>query len=176
MISQKNKDLAKWAMKYALDKGCSNARVSVYSNTSNSLEYRDTQIDKIEQSTERGMNIQLFVDGRFASYSTNRFEKKELERYIAKGVETTRLLAKDEFRKLPNPVLYYNGDGKGLDTFDPAGEKISIDDKLSLIKDTTTEVYGTDQLLISVSSYYNEGTSALYMVTSNGFEGESATS
>ena len=175
MVSQKYKDLAKWAMKYALGKGCSDVRVSVYSGISNSFEYRDTQIDKLEQSSESAMNIQLFVDGRFASYSTNRIDKKELERYIANGVEATRYLAKDEFRKLPNPELYYKGNSKGLDTFDLTVEKVSVDDKLTLIKNTTAEVYGTDQRLLSVTSGYNDGTSNSYMVASNGFEGESET-
>ena len=160
-------------MKYALDKGCSDVRVSVYSRTNNSFEYRDTQLDKLEQSTESGMNIQLFVDGRYASYSTNRMDKKELERYIANSVETTRFLARDEFRKLPQPSLYYRGNGKGLDTYDNNVEKVSVDDKLALIKSATAEVYGSDPRLISVSAGYDDGTSNSYMVSSNGFEGES---
>ena len=170
-----NKDLAKWAMKYALEKGCSDARVSVYSRTGNSFEYRDTQIDRLEQSSESGMNIQLFVDGRYASYSTNRLNKKELEKYIANGIEATRYLAKDEFRKLPQPERYYKGDGKGLETSDNDAEKVSVDDKIALIKDATAEIYGTDPRLISVSAGYGDGKSGSYMVASNGFEGESET-
>ena len=160
-------------MKYALDKGCSDTRVSVYSRTNNSFEHRNTQLDKLEQSTESGMNIQLFVDGRYASYSTNRLDKKELERYIANGVEATRFLAKDEFRRLPQPERYYKGDGKGLDTFDNDTEKVSVDDKLALIKDTAAEVFDSDPRLISVTAGYDDGVSKTYMVTSNGFEGES---
>jgi PmbA protein len=175
MISQEYKELAKWAMKYALGKGCSDARVSVYSRTSNSFEYRDTQMDKLEQSTESGMSIQLYVDGRYASYSTNRLDKKELERYIANSVEATRFLAKDEFRKLPQSSRYYKGNGKGLDTYDNGVDKVSVDDKLALLKSTTAEVYGTDPRLISVTAGYDDGTSSSYMVASNGFEGESDT-
>ena len=175
MISKEYKDLAKWAIQYALGKGCSDARVSVYSRTNNSFEYRDTQVDRLEQATENGMNIHLYVDGRYASYSTNRLNKKELERYIANGVEATRFLAKDEFRRLPNPALYYKGDGKGLNTFDNDVEKLSVDDKMALIKSATDEVYGSDPRLISVTAGYDDGTSNSYMVTSNGFEGESNT-
>jgi PmbA protein len=175
MISQKHKDLAKWAMQYALSKGCSDARVSVDAGTSSSFEYRDTQLDKLEQSSESGMNIQMFVDGKYASYSTNRMEKKELEKYIANGVETTRFLATDEFRKLPQPERYYKGDGKGLDTYDNEVGKVSVDDKLALIKSTTDEMYGSDPRLISVSSGYADGTYSSYMVASNGFDGESDT-
>jgi len=172
MISEKHKELAKWAMQYALSKGCSDARVSVHSHTNNSFEYRDTQVDKLEQSTENGMNIQLYMDGRYALYSTNRLDKKELERYIANGAEATGFLAKDEFRRLPNPAQYYKGDGKGLDTYDNHVDKVSVDDKMALIKNATNEVYGSDPRLISVSTDYDDGTSNLYMVASNGFEGE----
>ena len=160
-------------MKYALDKGCSDSRVSAYSRTNNSFEYRDTQIDQLEQSTESGMTIHLFVDGRYGSYSTNRLNKKELERYIANNVEATRFLAKDEFRKLPQPERYYKGDGKGLDIYDNHVDEVSVDDKIALIKSATAEVYGSDPRLISVTSGYGDGTSSSYMVASNGFEGES---
>ena len=170
-----NIGLAKWAMQYALGKGCSDVRVSVYSRTNDSFEYRDTKIDKLEQSTECGMNFQLFVDDRYASFSTNRMDKKELERYIANSVATTRFLAKDEFRKLPDTARYYKGNGKGLDTYDRHVEKVSVDEKMALIKNTAAEVYGADPRLISVLAGYDDGASNSYMVTSNGFEGESNT-
>jgi len=174
MITRQNKDLAKWAMQYALNQGCSGARVSMYSRSSNSFEYRNTQLDRLQQTNESGMNIQLFVDGKFASYSTNRLnDRRELERYIANGVETTRYLAKDEFRRLPQPERYYRGDGRGLDTFDNNADNVSVDDKLALIRNTAAEIFDTDPRLISVNASYGDGKSGSYMVTSNGFEGES---
>ena len=173
MISRENKELAKWAMQYALDKGCSAACVSVSARNGNSFQYRDTQIDRLQQANENGMNIQLYVDSRYGTYSTNRLNKKELERYISNCVETTRYLAKDEFRQLPQPDRYYKGDGKGLDTFDNSVDRISVDEKLALIKNNTEEIFGTDSRLISVNSGYSDSKSGSYMTTSNGFEGES---
>jgi len=175
MITQENKNLAQWALKYALDKGCSDARISVYNGTDNSFEYRDTQLDKLQQSSQNGMNIRFYVDGRYASFSTNRLEKNELEKFISNGIETTRYLAKDEFRKLPDPSRLYKGDGKGLNIFDESVEKISVDDKLALLKNNVNEVYKTDERVISVTSNYSDGTNSSYAVTSNGFEGESET-
>ncbi len=175
MISQDNKALAKWAMKLALSKGCSDSRVSIYSKTENSFEYRDTQLDKLEQSSENGLSIHLYVDGRFATYSTNRLDKKELEKFITNGIEATRFLAKDEFRRLPSPDRYYKGNSKGLDTYDNNIDKVTVDEKIALIKNTTAEVYGSDPRLISVNAGYGDGISSSYMVTSNGFEGESDT-
>jgi len=121
------------------------------------------------------MNIQLYVDGRFASFSTNRLDKKELEKFISNGIETTRFLAKDEFRKLANPARLYKGDGKGLDIYDESIENISVDDKLALIKGNVNEVYNTDERIISVNSNYSDGTNSTYAIASNGFEGETAT-
>ncbi|MDR0863997.1 MAG: TldD/PmbA family protein [Candidatus Symbiothrix sp.] len=169
------KETAQWALKYALDNGCSDARVTVYSGTDTSFEYRDTQLDKLEQSSENGMNIQLFVEGRYSSYSTNRLEKKELEKFISSGIETTRYLAKDEFRQLADPNRLYKGNGKSLDIYDENIEKISVDDKLALLKENVNEVYDTDKRLISVSAGYSDGTSRTYAVDSHGFEGETAT-
>jgi PmbA protein len=175
MITKENKDLAQWALKYALEKGCSDARISVYNGTDNSFEYRDNQLDKLQQSSENGMGIQLYVDGRFASFSTNRLDKNELIKFISNGVEATRFLAKDEFRKLADSSRLYKGDSKGLGVFDDTIEKISVDDKLALIKDNVNEVYKADERVISVTSGYSDGTSSSYVVASNGFEGESAT-
>ena len=175
MITQEYKDLAQWALRYALNKGCSDARISVYNGTDNSFEFRDTQLDRLQQSSENGMGIQLYVDGRFASFSTNRLNRQELEKFISNGIETTRYLAKDEFRKLANPGRLYKGDGKGLDVYDKSVEKISVDDKLALIKNNVNEVYQTDERIISVSSDYSDGTSSNYSIASNGFEGESET-
>jgi len=175
MITQEYKDLARWALKFALEKGCSDARISIYSGTNNSFEYRDTQLDKLEQSSENSMNIQLFVEERYASYSTNRMDKKELESFITKGIETARLLEKDGFRKLPGSDRYYKGNGKGLDTYDNSIDEVSVDDKIALLKSANEEVLGSDSRLISVSSSYSDGSNNSYMITSNGFEGEKAT-
>jgi Predicted Zn-dependent proteases and their inactivated homologs len=175
MITKEYKELAKWAMQYALENGCSDARVSVYTGTDNSFEYRDTQLDKLEQSATNGLGIDLYVDGKFSSYSTNRLDKEELKKFIKQGIDATRYLAKDEFRKLPDTSRYYKGDGKGLDVFDNDINKVSVDDKLKLLKDNINEVYGSDPRLISVTAGWSDGISSAYVVNSKGFEGESAT-
>jgi PmbA protein len=102
-------------------------------------------------------------------------EKNELEKFISNGIETTRYLAKDEFRRLPDPARYYKSDGKGLDLYDENIDTVSVDTQLALLKDTVGEVYNTDERIISVSAGYDDGTSNSYILTSNGFEGETAT-
>ena len=175
IIIKEHKDLAKWVLQYAMAEGCSDARVSVYTGTDNSFEYRDTQLDKLEQSSENGLSIDIYVDGKYSSCSTNRLEKNELEKFISNAIEAARYLAEDEFRKLPDVSRYYRGTGEDLDLYDLKIDSVSVDDKLKLLKDNVDEVYGTDPRLISVSASWSDGTSQSYAINSKGFEGESAT-
>jgi PmbA protein len=172
MMTREHKELAHWALNFALEKGCSDACVKIYAETENAFEYRNTQLDKLEQSAGNGLVIKVYVDGKYASFSTNRMEKRELQKFIANGIETTRFLEKDEFRKLPDPARLYKGDGKGLDLYDPQINEVSVDDKLALIKNAAGEVYGADERLISVTAGYSDGEESSYHIASNGFAGE----
>ena len=172
MIAKQHKNIAKWAMELALQNGCQNARVSVITANNNSFEYRNTQLDRLHQSAENKLYIELFVDGRYGSFSTNRIEKSGLESFIKEGIVSTRYLAEDLFRQLPDPGRYYKPDGKDLDLSDVSFNDLSADDKLAVAKQAVEEIYGTDDRIISVSSSYDDGVGAEYMVASNGFEAE----
>lgn len=67
------------------------------------------KIDRLQQASENSMVIHLFVDGRYGSFSTNRLDKKELEKFIRNGIDSTRYLAEDKARTLPDASLYYKG-------------------------------------------------------------------
>ena len=95
MITDDNKKLAQWAMEYALKNA---AKLVLYTNSNSSFELRDGKMDRLQQSTENGLGLNLYVDGRFGSFSTNRLDKKELETLITNGIESTRYLAVDESR------------------------------------------------------------------------------
>lgn len=105
MITNENKKLAQWAMEYALKNGCQSSRVTLYNGSSSSFEIRDMKIDRLQQASENSMVVHLFVDGRYGSYSTNRLDKKELEKFIKDGISATRFLAEDKARTLPGRFL-----------------------------------------------------------------------
>ena len=173
MITDNNKKLAQWAMAYALKNGCQAAKLVLYSNSNASFELRDAKMDKLQQASESGLSISLFVDGRFGSYSTNRLDKKELEVFIANGIESTRYLAEDNARVLPDPSRYYKGGKPDLQLFDNKFYTVNPDDKVAIARAAAEEVLGKDERIISVASSYSDGENAAYRLTSNGFEGES---
>lgn len=176
MITNENKKLAQWAMNFALKNGCQASRVSLYNGSSSSLEVRNMKIDRLQQASESSLVIQLFVDGRFGSFSTNRLDKKELENFIKNGIDSTRYLAEDKARTLPDESRYYKGGQPDLELYDPKSENVNPDDKVSLAMNTCDEVMGKDERIISVESSYSDDSTFRYIVTSNGFEGENSSS
>lgn len=157
-------------MNFALQNGCQACRISVVSASNTSFEYRNTELEKLHQATENKFYIELFVDERYGSFSTNRVEEKEIESFILEGIKSTRLLAKDSCRQLPDSNRYYKGESDNLDLYDKSIDLISTETKIDLIKDTVNEIYGTDLKIISVLACYSDGKAAEYMIASNGFE------
>ena len=173
MITNDNKNLAQWAMEYALKNGCQAAKLVLYTNSNSSFELRDGKMDRLQQASENGLGLNLYVDGRFGSFSTNRLDKKELETLIRSGVESTRYLAVDESRILADPERYYKGDKPDLQLFDKKLYEANPDDKVEIARAAAEEVLGKDERVISVDSSYSDGEGSSYRLISNGFEGES---
>lgn len=160
-------------MDYALKNGCQAAKLVLYSNSNASFELRDAKMDKLQQASESGLSISLYVDGKYGSYSTNRLDKKELESFIRNGIDSTRYLAEDEARVLPDSSRYYKGGKPDLQQFDDKFYNLNPDDKVDIARAAAEEVLGKDERIISVGSSYSDGEGASYRLTSNGFEGES---
>lgn len=176
MITSEQKNIAQWAMEVALKNGCQASRVSIISGINNSFEYRDTQLDKSYQSAENKLYIDLFVDGRFSTISSNKIDKNDLEDFIKEGIMSARFLAEDPCKQLPDPSRYYHNNGQYLDIFDKSFDKISNEEKLAVTRQNVEEIYGSDERIISVTSAYNDGIGSEYMIASNGFEGSSTDS
>ena len=161
-------------MEYALKNGCQAARVSLSNGSSSSFEIRDMKIDVLQQASENSLSINLFVDGRFGSFSTNRLDKNELEKFIKNGIDSTRYLEEDTARTLPDASLYYKGGGSDLQLYDSRFTSVNPDDKVALAMNTCDEIMGKDPRVISAQASYGDGSNFRYLIASNGFEGESS--
>jgi PmbA protein len=177
MTKDEKYDIAKWAMEHAIQNGAQQARVSIYNNNSSEIEVRDEKIDKLQESNRNGMQINLYVDNKYSSISTNRLNnKEELGKFIAEAIAGTRYLAEDEFRTLPDPERYYKGEGPELKTVDKDFTSIDPQQKVKDAFALEKEVLGSDDRIISVTASYRDGMSGSVMVASNGFEGDSENS
>ncbi|PID91679.1 MAG: modulator protein [Bacteroidetes bacterium] len=173
MTKEEKYSIAKWAMEHALKHGAQEASVSIYNNNSSRIEVREEKIDKLEEANRNNMRIALYVDNKYSSISTSRINNKdELGRFIEEAIAGTRYLSEDEFRSLPDPSLYYKGDGPDLKTVDEGFSSVDPAQKIEHAFNTEKEVLGSDDRIVSVSSTYSDGQSGNVMVSSNGFEGD----
>jgi PmbA protein len=176
MTKEEKYKLANWAMNHALENGAQQVSVSISNSKSSSVEVRDEKIDKLEQAIESSLSIRLFVDQKYSAHSTNRLKQEDLARFIEEAIEGTKYLSEDEFRSLPEPELYFKGEAKDLKTLDTDFDKVDPQRKIDLAFSAEKEALGKDERIISVSAGYYDGLSERVMVTSNGFEGDTANS
>ena len=67
MTKEEKYSIAKWAMQHAVQNGAQQARVIIYNNNSSQIEVRDEKIDKLQESNQSGMRINLYVDNKYSS-------------------------------------------------------------------------------------------------------------
>lgn len=166
--------LADDVIEHALKSGAEQVSVSVFDNRSTQIEIRDQKIDSLKESNQASLAISIYVDKKYSSHSTNRMNREELHRFVEEAIASTRFLAADEYRSLPDPELYYREGGPSLDIFDGSIDSLDAATKIGLARKVAEEAYGKDERILSVSSYYYDSISGGIMVTSNGFRGSSA--
>ncbi len=167
---EKEKEMARYALDYALRRGCQQARVVFSAGEENEVEVRDGKVDKLHHSGGCQLSLSLFVDGSYSTISTNRLERDELERFIDKGIISTRFLEKDPFRGLPEKEMYYRGEMDNFGLYDAGFKNVDVDEKIAAAKATFDEI--VDERVISAMAGVADTETYNYLIDSNGFEGE----
>ena len=171
--NQTEKELAREALEISLKNGARQARVTLNIGTQNAFAVLDGKLDRLHMANDRSLYIQLYTEGRYGVFSTNRMERGELEYFIKQSLNATKLLAEDKCRTLPDKSLYYKGCGDDLGQFDPAILTVGPDKKKEYAFNAYNEIEGKSKLLISANSEYGDYIDYQYIIDSQGFEGES---
>ncbi len=165
--------IADFVINNAVENGADQVAVLINDNSSRRIEIREQKIDRLQESIGNSLSVDLYVDKKYSSHTTNLLKEKEILRFIKEAVAATRYLAEDEFRYLPDKELYYKGNGQDLKTLDPAILSVDSKTKIDLARQIEAEIFGTDERIISITSYYDDSVSNMVLADSNGFKGES---
>ena len=171
-------ELARAALQLALKRGAQGARVRAASSRESRVEWRDSKLDRIRESTRRSLSVTLFVDGRYSSNQTSDLRPDAIERFMDESMAMTRTLAVDPDRVLPDPALYEGRTEADLRLLDPAVSGVLADDRrrtAAALEEAARSAPGADQI-ISVTSSCGDTLSKEALVTSNGMEGSQAKS
>ncbi len=120
-MSQPLMEIAKQVLRATRKHGARDARVSAYLDESSEVDWRDGQLDRLRESTRRGVSVTLYVAGRYSEHTTSDLRPEALDRFVAENVALTRVLAPDPHRKLPPPERYAGRFAGDLQNHDPAG-------------------------------------------------------
>lgn len=163
-------DSAKEAIDLAKKLGANDVWANVSRSNGVSFEMRNGVLERVEDSTSRGLSIRLWVDGRYSVHNTNDLRPATLENFIKEAVAITRSLQKDPFRVIPDPSLFQGRSTIQLDLVDSSIASVSREERIELLKKMNDRIQGQDKVLsatASVSTSLDQSAAA----SSNGFSG-----
>lgn len=177
MIDNSEIEILRHCADYAISNGASQVRATLNKAASDSYTFINGEFDKLTHSSDNSIYIYLFVDERYGTFSTNRLDKDELEKFIRNAIDMVRMLGKDIDRSLPAPELTaedgtdYEKAGVCDNNYDSISEKekYAIAEQISLYKKTDRD-RGEYQIILEECEYA-DCLDETYIVDSNGFEG-----
>jgi PmbA protein len=166
-------EITRGAARLALAKGAREAAAGTYRSRQVQVAWRDGKLEKIAEATTRGLALDLYVDGRYASVSTSDLRPEALEPFVEEAVALARSLAPDPHRRLPEPELYLGQAEVELELEDPGYAAVDATTRRRLaeaIEAAARAAPGASRILsVSTSVSDTQGESALFHT--NGFEG-----
>lgn len=114
-------------LEFALAQGAQQVRLTYSKSVMNLIGILNGEVDKTAYALDQSLQLQLFVDGRFGTFSSNRLEEKELQAFIRSAIDTVRMLEPDPCRGLPAPERQAKDalTGKELGLYDAAYEAMT---------------------------------------------------
>ena len=165
--------IAQSCITMAKSAGANDASAGAYRVRDVTLAFRNGNVDRISESTTRGVGLQLYVDNRFSSVSTSDLRPDALKQFIADSIALAKAIQPDPFRALPDPTLYKGQASIDLQLEDPKYADVSADVGRAAAKamyEAAKSVKGSDAIL-NVNSSFSSNLVETWMVTSNGFSG-----
>ena len=175
-ISGAEREIADKSVQMALDAGASAVMVSLDKAKTEIYALLDGEIDNIRQTGDRSLTFNIYTDGKYGTFSTNRFEEDSLRDFLCKAVETVRMLVADPFRGLPDKkdlaTDAVNGDEMGLCWYGydsvTRDEKLEMARRVSVFGEFSASSSDRNWRVVSEEVEYNNTLSDTYLTSSDG--------
>jgi PmbA protein len=171
MNNKDKMELAKWTVAQAKKAGADEAAVDLGNSRQVEIEYRDGQIDKLQESTQNGIDLRVYVNSRYSSNSTNDLRRESLAKFAEEAVAMTKYLGEDPYRTLPDPKYYKAMESMDLGTCDKDHGAVTSDQRVQLAREIEENASSVSDKILYCNASYNDGIYESVKVHSNGFEG-----
>ena len=166
------KDMAQQVVDLAGNSGADDVWATVSNSRDAEFEYRDGALEKVKDTTARGLNIQVFASGRYSTHQTTDLNTDRLEDFVSEAVAITRALEPDEFRRITPEELFDNRPVDNLDLVDTGVDELSREQRMEWCRELDAEATGHERVISATAGVY-DGTSRSASASSNGFSGSS---
>jgi len=172
MLEKEELTLTRECLSMALEAGASKARASLSKNVMSIVATLDGEVDKVSGCLDRSVSLNLYVDGRYGTFSTNKLDRESLKAFIAKAVGTTRMLAPDPCRDLPAPERTAKDavSGNELGICDPAWNSVTPEQRIAIALQNAISAYDKKWKIVSQEGEYSDSQYHNYVVDTQGTE------
>lgn len=161
------------AVEMAQSAGAKEAWATATQSRDVEFNFRDGALEKVKDTTSRGLDIEIYADGRYSSHQTTDLNPDRLKSFVTEAVAITRALEPDKFRRITPAELFANRPDDDLDLVDAAVAALTREQRLEWCQ--VLDRVGTDhEKVISATAGVYDGSSELASVSSNGFSGTRA--
>lgn len=173
MTNKERQELAQWAIDKAKQYDADEVSIDISNQREIEIEYREKKLDKLKESTQNSLTIDIYVDNKYSSQSTNDLRKPSLEKFINEAVKSTGYLSKDEFRALPDPKYYPTNLDIPLKIRDEKYNRITSEQRVKFAREIEETAMAMSDKIISTTAGYRDTYYETVKMNSNGFKGTS---
>ncbi len=165
----KDQDFLKAKAAHCLDVakkiGASNASVTIGHSISETVNFRNNNLDESNRSDGLAFNIDTYIGKKKSSISSSNLLDQNLNTLIEKCYETTKITPEDEFNSLPDQNLLSDS-LKNLNIYDDT--HIENDKKIDYLKELESTA-SEDKRIVNTESSFTEKKSNFILANSDGF-------
>tara|TARA_B100001175_G_scaffold169989_1_gene144216 strand:+ start:13 stop:1329 length:1317 start_codon:yes stop_codon:yes gene_type:complete len=159
------KSKASYCLDLAKKLGATDASVTVRNLISESVSFRNKELDEANRSDSLAISIEIYIGKRKSSISSSNLLNENLKILTKKCVETTKITPDDEFNSLPEKDLLASNI-KDLNLYD--NSHLENEKKISYLKQLE-ETASIDKKIINTESGFTENKSNFILANSDGF-------
>lgn len=125
-LSEEEISVARMCLDFALQNGADKVRVTLSKSLMDLTGILNGEVDKTARALDRSIQLSLFADGRFGTFSSNRLDEEGLKDFILQAISTVKMLEPDSCRSLPSAQRLSQDarTGNELELYDPSYDTI----------------------------------------------------
>jgi PmbA protein len=162
--------LAEKCLSKALEYGAYKARVSAAKSVSDEFKTLNGELDSVTHCLDRGLSLNVFVDGRYGTFTTNRLDETQMDDFVRKAIQTTRLLEEDRCNDLPDPARTAKDaiTGNELELCDDSYGEMTSERRRKIALESAVFNEYKDRSLISEEGEYSDSASDRLILDTQG--------